>query len=348
MCFQWHLHIISRPSLTWGNSLQLKAFLQLSCLTTDLPSMEKNLGSLPMTLTSCTPHHHPISINLMDSSRPWWKKVKNAYKKTDGSPNAQARALLQLHDTPITADLPSPPEILHGHPAQGTVLSRPSKRVNICQIRQRLVKLQEKQKEQFNSPQSQRSTYLQSQGTSAVLSQQTRHRPHQVGQLAQWLKYWNVDDPTWSRPPTAESTEGTELIWSPYVMMAPPFKTIQWKKGRNSPKTFPFKTIRPARPNPCPFRGKPSYMDTRSMLFDEPDTHQTPPTPPPFITPKALLTQITIMLTPSIISIQRVICGAQLRGLLTQRQEETPVWTSFHPTPWHWPRTLICNNILLC
>ena len=31
----------------------------------------------------------------------------------------------------------------------------------------------------------------------------------------------------------------------------------------------------------------------------------------------ALFTQITIMLIPSIISIQRIICGAQLRGLLT-------------------------------
>ena len=68
----------------------------------------------------------------------------------DRSPNAQARALLQLHDTPIMADPPSPAEILHGWPAQGTVLSRPSKRVNICQIWQRLVELQEKQKEQFN------------------------------------------------------------------------------------------------------------------------------------------------------------------------------------------------------
>ena len=78
------------------------------------------------------------------------KKVKNAYKKTDGSPNAQARALLQLCDTPITADLPSPAEILHGCPTQGTVLSRPSKRVNTCQIRQRLTELQEKQKENFD------------------------------------------------------------------------------------------------------------------------------------------------------------------------------------------------------
>ena len=42
------------------------------------------------------------------------------------------------------------PEILHGHPAQGAVLSRPSKRVNIHQIRQGLVELQEKQKEHFD------------------------------------------------------------------------------------------------------------------------------------------------------------------------------------------------------
>ena len=70
------------------------------------------------------------------------KKVKNTYKKTDGSPNAQARALLQLWDTPIMADLPSPVEILHGQPAQGAVLSRPSKQINIWQIHQRLVKIQ--------------------------------------------------------------------------------------------------------------------------------------------------------------------------------------------------------------
>ena len=77
-------------------------------------------------------------------------KVKNAYKKTDGSPNAQAQALLQLHDTPIMSDLPSPAEILCGRPTQGTVLSRPSKHVNIPQIWQKLIQLQEKQKENFD------------------------------------------------------------------------------------------------------------------------------------------------------------------------------------------------------
>ena len=114
------------------------------------PFNEKNLGSLPMTLTSCTPHCHPHFHQSNGFIEAMVKKVKSAYKKMDGSPNAQARALLQLHDMPITADLPSPAEILHGHPAQGAVLSRPSKRVNIHQIRQRLIKLQEKQKEHFN------------------------------------------------------------------------------------------------------------------------------------------------------------------------------------------------------
>ena len=96
--------------------------------------MGKSLDSFPMTLTLFIPHHHPHFHQSNGFIEAMVKKVKNAYKKTDGSPNAQAKALLQLHDTPITADLPSPAEILHGHPAQGAVLSRPSKRVNIRQI----------------------------------------------------------------------------------------------------------------------------------------------------------------------------------------------------------------------
>ena len=78
------------------------------------------------------------------------KKVKNAYKKTDRSPNTQARALLQLWDTPILTDLPSPAEILHRWPAQGAVISRACKLINIHQIQQRLIKIQNTKKEQFN------------------------------------------------------------------------------------------------------------------------------------------------------------------------------------------------------
>ena len=130
--------------------MQLKAYLLLSCLTMDLPSMEKEFRQFAHDFdfvhTTSSPHFHQ-SNGFIEAMV---KKVKNAYKKIDRSPNAQARALPQLCDTPIMADLPSPAEILHGHPAQSTVLSRPSKRVNICQIRQRLVKLQEKQKEHFD------------------------------------------------------------------------------------------------------------------------------------------------------------------------------------------------------
>ena len=52
------------------------------------------------------------------------KKVKAAFNKADGDPNAQARALLQLRDTPLASDLPSPAEILHGQPTQGAVLPK--------------------------------------------------------------------------------------------------------------------------------------------------------------------------------------------------------------------------------
>ena len=99
------------------------------------------------------------------------KKVKNAYQKTDGSPNAQARALLQLQYTPISADLPSRAEILHGCPAQGAVISRPSKPINICQIQQTLIEIQDRQKEQSQGP-----TSSLGEGASTVLPIQTRDR----------------------------------------------------------------------------------------------------------------------------------------------------------------------------
>ena len=78
------------------------------------------------------------------------KKVKATYKKMDGSPNAQARALLQLCDTPITKDLPSPAEILHGQPTQGAVMPRCHRPINIPRICWWLLEIQYTQKEHFN------------------------------------------------------------------------------------------------------------------------------------------------------------------------------------------------------
>ena len=46
--------------------------------------------------TTSSPHFHQSNGFI----KAMVKKVKNAYKKMDRSPNAQAKALLQLHDTP--------------------------------------------------------------------------------------------------------------------------------------------------------------------------------------------------------------------------------------------------------
>ena len=78
------------------------------------------------------------------------KKVKAAYKKTDGSLSAQVRALLQLCDTPIAKDLPSLAEILHGRPAQGAVMPRWHRPVNIQKICRQLLEIQQTQKEHFD------------------------------------------------------------------------------------------------------------------------------------------------------------------------------------------------------
>ena len=96
--------------------------------------------------TTSSPHFHQ-SNGFIEAMV---KKVKHAYKKTDGSPTAQARALLQLHDTPIAADLPSPAEILHGRPAQGAVIPRCPKWINMRQIQWRLIEIQDTQKQQFD------------------------------------------------------------------------------------------------------------------------------------------------------------------------------------------------------
>ena len=70
-CFQWHPVIISRPSATYENFLQLKVYQPSLCLTTDLPSMEMSLGNFPVTLISFIPHHHHTFINRMVSSSLW-------------------------------------------------------------------------------------------------------------------------------------------------------------------------------------------------------------------------------------------------------------------------------------
>ena len=58
------------------------------------------------------------------------------------------------------------------------------------------------------------------------------------------------------------------------------------KKGKKQPKDNSFQDHQPSKAKSMSFEGETSYMDTRSMMFDEPDTHHTPPTPPPSSPPR--------------------------------------------------------------
>ena len=139
-----------------------------------------------------SPHFHQSNgfIELMV------KKVKATFKKADGATNAQAQAMLQLWDTPIASDLPSPVEILHGHPTQGAVLPRPHRPINTQQICRKLIEIQNAQKEQFEhteqrtwdpcSWENKWDSFLTS-SMALLLS----------GWLAWSVKYWNKDIHKW-------------------------------------------------------------------------------------------------------------------------------------------------------
>ena len=223
--------------------------------------------------TTSSPHFHQ-SNGFIEAMV---KKVKNAYKKTDGSPNAQARALLQLRDTPIMADLPSPAEILHGHPAQGTVLSRPSKRVNICQIHQRLVELQEKQKEQFD-----RAHRARDLCPLKVREQvQFFHNKQGTGPIK-----WTTGTVTETldcgcsymiQAPNSRVYRRNRAHLKPICHDGSSFQDHLVKKGEKQPRDNSFQDHQTSQARSVSFDNEVSYMDTQSMMFDSPETCQTPP-----------------------------------------------------------------------
>ena len=206
------------------------------------------------------PHHHPISINLMDSSRPWWRKSRTLTGKWMDPPVLRLEHYSRYVTHPSWQTscpqqrfymvIPLKEQSFQDHPKESIYVRSGRDSLNSKKNRKKTSTKPTEPKIYAFSKSRNKSSSFTTNKTQAPLS----------GQLVQWQKYWNVDDPTWFKATTAESTEWTELIWSPYVMMAPPFKTIQWKKERNSPKSFPFKTISPARPNPCLSRRKPAIL----------------------------------------------------------------------------------------
>ena len=200
MCSQWHLHIISRPSIISGNSLQLKAYLPLWCLTMALHSMEMTSRNLPMNLTLCTPHHHCIFINPMDSLRLWWRRSKCLQEnwwipKCSGesitsamkTPPSQQIFLLQLR---YFMDILHKEQSFQDHPNQSAYVrfSRDSLKFRIDR-RNSLTKPTELRIYEFSRLRSKYSS-----------SQTNKGQAPWNGWLELWLKSWIVVILTWSRP----------------------------------------------------------------------------------------------------------------------------------------------------
>ena len=121
------------------------------------------------------------------------KKVKAAYKKTDISPNSQARALLQLRDTPIAVDLPSPAEILHGRPTQGAVMPWRHRPINIPRIHWCLLEIQNTQKNTSIEPIEPRTNEFWKWKNKLDSFHRNSTAWSWNGWLGQWEKYWNED-----------------------------------------------------------------------------------------------------------------------------------------------------------
>ena len=72
------------------------------------------------------------------------------------------------------------------------------------------------------------------------------------------------------------------------------------KKGKKQPKDNSFQDHQASKAKSMSFERETSYMDTRSMLIDEPDTHQTPPTPPPSSPPRCYSPRSPSCLPPTL------------------------------------------------
>ena len=131
------------------------------------------------------------------------KKVKATYKKTDGSPNAQARALLQLRDIPIAKDLPSPAEIWHGRPTQRAVMPQHHRPVNIPRIHQCLLEIQNTQKEHFN-----RAHRAKDEWVLKVKEQVRFFLQKQYGMKLKWLTGTVIEILEWGRSYIIEGSNG--------------------------------------------------------------------------------------------------------------------------------------------
>ena len=173
------------------------------------------------------------------------KKMKTAYKKMDGSPNVQARALLQLRDTPLAKDLPSPAEILHGWLNTRSCHARPHRPINIQRIHRWLLEIQHMQKEHFDQAHRAKDERI------LKVKKQVRFFPNkQYGMKLKWLTGTVREILERGRSyiiegPSRKKYRRNWALWSQFVTTVHHFKTLLRLKRRIWPKVTiltPFKT----------------------------------------------------------------------------------------------------------
>ena len=257
--------IISRPSHIFENSSLQKAFQPLWCLTMALHSMETTSRILQESLTLGTQLLPLTSTSQMVSLRPWWRKVKHAYKKTDGSPTAQAWALLQLCDTPIAADLPSPAE----NSTWETPKVQSSQDIQSRSTWRDLVeidRIQDAQKQQFDRAHRAKDLWVLN------MNKQVCFFPNKQGMGGLiWLtgtvsEILDCGHSYMITGPNGRVYRKTELTWNLFAMMAAHSRTVPKQRRTKNPKLTLFKTPRRTakRWKPC------CFSQTQQTLWLEP------------------------------------------------------------------------------
>ena len=102
------------------------------------------------SLTSSTRRPHRTSINQMDSSRSWSRKSKPHTRKRTDLRMLKWEPYYSYVTPQSWKTYHAPAEILHGRPAQGAVMPRRHRPINIQKICRWLLEIQQTQKEHFD------------------------------------------------------------------------------------------------------------------------------------------------------------------------------------------------------
>ena len=298
-----------------------------------LHSMEMNSKGLLESLTLYTPHHHLISTSPMVSLRPWWKSQEHLQENwwiSKCSSKSITSAMRHTHlDRSSFSSWNS-----SWMTSTRTVISRPSKPINIHQIGRDSLKYrhtegtvqQSTQSKGFMSAQSgtnKYSSFLANKGQS----------PNMVDRNCNWNldcgHSYMIQVPN-GRVYRRNSSLKAHLLWW-YIISRPSSE----KKRKSSLKSTPFKTPSPQRWKPCPSRQTPATW-TPDPCYLMNLTHIRHPSSPP---PQQLYSPRSPSYSLSCISTSRESSVEPHSQDFTYRQEEISVWTSLHQTPWHWQRT---------